>query len=1261
MGSPLPVQIGSYCADFIIVDPIPLDGPYYLRRIDPKTNRRYYLTINSTSRNYEEVESPIDIGEYTYDNTDFQIRFHWDKFLKIHVESGSVIPSNKLRYLSSVRTQNVNDTNIVLLNYDSTNSIVGVRVRTSTGSDTLPKSLNSYRVTTSTNFLDYDIVSEAPDTVKRSPLMFLVNDSDDNNNVVTPSTRMRYLIVDPTPKPPSVSDLNLFLPRVTEEMVKRTKYRFNRKINLGTGDVSYSFDVFRSSTVNAEPTTSSPLNYVEIDKVISQFAIDNTQGEIIEDSTTNVVKKGTKVRYTLSDGTVVKYTATDMVFDKTISDLYGDFSLGLFKIVDASGSDTGRYLGYDCLTPSATGTCSTTKQLISKDYNVFRNPSYSCQFRLYDLGNNEYMIYVTDPDDINSRLMIKPDSTGALTFTKMTALKEERGWQLEQIDAATNKVRIKWNYPSSPVASTSPTGKDYLLVDSSANTASMGSITETGKTSVYICIRCSRVDPGTGTCSSANMVYVDDDLNYATPPVMMSPLPINTGQAPVFVDSNMRILDGSNALEVTDDGIVSYKSSSTQRFFTTQTGVLTTTEKNTLRVFFLGKQTSTGGEYMYAKYTDGQDLKFVVATNPNPADGFGWIITENPSNPSQSEFRLYQPGSPSATTIYLKNGVRYLTIERNFSATLGSYNPETNQYTVNFSWNGTPSSVDQSNSPSSGFTSVGSTVSTKVNATPQRIVYFRGTTNSGDTSVSAISIPDAPAPSIVGAITLGNQSSTSFDIQNINVTNMNSSGTMEITAMSPSLPATRSYTYASTITVSGLTPLTTYSGIGLRFTNTVSNKQVSTTIASTILTNGALSSVTLSGSTLTYTLTTGTATLQYVRSTTSTKPANPSWLAIGTPVSTAQTTSGQTTTVTISITPDLAQQYYYFFKVNSSGGESVEPTGSIFVNKGYNAAYMSTLGSSTVFFIKYGSDYVSYTGNRVSSTQGNPGSGNMFNKNPNKKYAASFSLTTDYNTNTYKSIRFNSTERFLRHYWRWIYDSTIQSTNADFGWKFEDSTTAGALKIRNQYEDTGQIDSGLNFENEAGVPYLINKSPFSTGAGDFTVEVITSVVNAAYMNSGAGGYPYILKTLAGEYIGKNDTADINGVDIRFWRKSSSERNNCFKFYNVVSGSGVNLGLAQYDLNIPYTGTYVWFFRNTSTTSPFIAGNWIYKKQGTAPLSDSDSVFKFVDISGGGMQIMLINPSNGSEVGRLGFVNDGGVFRLKVTTNSAEYTRFNVEF
>lgn len=828
MGSPVPVQIGSYCADFIIVDPDPLEGPYYFRRIDAE-NRKFYLTIDN-SGNYVEIESPIEITASTIYNTNehFQIKLHWDKFLKILVENGNVTPSNKMRYLSSLKFPNPNTNNVAFF---SSNKIK-VRSNSSSG-------LTSYSTTSTQTFVTYDIVQDAPDSVTRSSLMYLVNDADDNNNVIKPSTRMRYLIVDPTNKPPTVSELNLFLPRVTEAMVKLTMYRFNKRTNLGSqSTVSYSFDVFRSSSYGVAPTTSSTLRYFDINSgLISNLYFDNADGDIIE-NTTGIIQKGTNIKYVLSDGSTVRYTATDMVFDKSISDLYGDFSLGLFKIVDASGNDTGRYLGYDCTTINTTGTCSTAKQIIAKDYNLFRKPSYSCQFRLYDLGNNEYMIYVTDPDDINSRLVLKPDSTGAITYTKTTAIKEERGWHLEQINSSKNTVRIKWNYPESPVAATTPTGKNYLLIDSNTNTAVMGSTTETGKTSVYICIRCSIVDPATGTCSTSNMVYVDDDLNYATPPVIMSPLAINAGQAPVFVDSNMRILDGSNALEVSEDGIVSYKSSSTQRFFTTQTGVLTTTEKNILRIIFLGKQTSTG-EYMYAKYTAGQDVKFVVATNPNPADGFGWTITVNPSNPSQSEIKLYQPGSP--TPIYLKNGVRYMTVERNFSATLGSYDPETNQYNVNFLWNVGASLVEQSTSPSSGFTDVGSTTSITVNATPIRIIYFRGTTDSGDTIVSALSIPDVPAPVIASGFSLGNPTSTTFDFQNINVSNMNSSGTMQITAMSPSLPSTTTYTYNSTITVTGLTPLTTYSGIGIRFTNTINNKTASITLASTIRTTAASS------------------------------------------------------------------------------------------------------------------------------------------------------------------------------------------------------------------------------------------------------------------------------------------------------------------------------------------------------------------------------------------------------------------------------------
>jgi hypothetical protein len=234
MGSPgVPINIGMYCSDFVIQDPVSFfeeTTPYY-SRVYPETNQRYYLMISAATGGFVEVEDPLP-SDTILTADDFKIRLHWDKTIRPVVENNTITPQNELRYLSSINRPDPNGNNIVKFNSDNS-----ITLRTTKSREGIYNPLDRFSTVATTGRVTYSVTTKPPDKVERSQnLVYLVNDEDDDGGVITSSTRKRYLIIDPTNADalasPTVSWIDLFQPRVTENMVKLTAYSINRKTSL---------------------------------------------------------------------------------------------------------------------------------------------------------------------------------------------------------------------------------------------------------------------------------------------------------------------------------------------------------------------------------------------------------------------------------------------------------------------------------------------------------------------------------------------------------------------------------------------------------------------------------------------------------------------------------------------------------------------------------------------------------------------------------------------------------------------------------------------------------------------------------------------------------------------------------------------------------------------------------------------------------------------------------------------------------------------
>ncbi len=844
------VVIGNFCSDFVIRDPPASDGPYYYRRINQTTNQRYYLTVDATG-NYFEYESPL-ASTSALVNDDFRLSLTWDRFMKPFVDASNlIIPSNSLRMIRSNRNS-ANPTNNVVL-FDNASGDVSLKETSA---------LVSYTNLTAQTVRRYQRTTDPPEKIleQSSSLVYLVNDQDDNSTIVKKDTPMRYLIVNPSSSnPPDVRELDLFLPGVTENMVKQTAYRINKKTRLSDGAVSYSFDVFRSDSLGTFPSTSSVIKYVEITTITSDlysFFID--LGDIRGSSAQNNFT-GLAVTYRDKQSQIlVKYVVTTNVFDKSVSDLYGDFSIGLFRLYDTIRNvATDLYLGYDCTTVTNIGTCSSTsaKQMMINDYFLFRSASQSCQFKMYNIGNDEYMIFVNDADTPSTRVRFAVDNTGTVTtISNPIVTVQDRGWQLEQVNTAQNTVRFKWNYPAE-LASV-PVNKNYFRIVGNAV-----SMVDSASANIFVCVKCTKLDPVSGTCITSAVSYIDDDMNYATTPVPVSSITTGAAQgAPVKLMDDIVFLDGSGrSMNVTDDGKISFDSATTtpDRFFITQSGVITMFQK-TQGVVFIGTNTATPGEILYAKYTVGQPVKFVYAVNPNVQDGFGWTMTDDPNDGMRKRVEAYGQVTPSPSTLLLlqssaspaasPSSDTYLKIRTNLDIAVvpNSYDPETGTWLLEFKFTGgtqLSSPIQRATLLTGPWASVNITGPESSNANgiarirfpaAGALYYFKGTISGSSNRVGPASIllPTHPPMNLTTAPTV-TPGITSVVLSNARVANINYAGNVKITI--GTIVVTKPYSEISSAigtTVTGLTHSTTYGAPALEFINTFLGTTRSQTLGS---------------------------------------------------------------------------------------------------------------------------------------------------------------------------------------------------------------------------------------------------------------------------------------------------------------------------------------------------------------------------------------------------------------------------------------------
>jgi len=969
------VQIGSYCSDFIIQDPTASYGgsDIYYKRVHPNTNRTFYLYIDSVNNKLLEIETPFVQPATALTISQFRIVLTWDKSVKpVYDSTLGIAPGSDMRNVSGTGTT-------PLVAYK--NSATTIRVRyahSSTGdkdsqlktSSTDP-SLKSYSSTSDTP-VEYTETSVPPYTVERSAnAVYLVDDRDNDRGVVTSSTEMRYLYVraDGTHPDPPFLVYNLYTPGVTEDMIKRACYRINKKTSLDTNYIGpllvYTVDVFRGSPA----AVGTGGTYLED----SRFGI--TNGNVRGTSADGFL--GTTVTF---DG-VVDYIVTNLVNDKTIADLFGDFSIGLFKLSYPTRTNTDLYLGYDCKTVSATGTCSGSgdgkKTMVLKNYFIFRQPMYSCQFRMYNLGTNEYMMRIVDPDAPGTRVTLRVNDTPALTMnddTTTPVTMAERGWSLEN-QGGGNIVKLRWNFPeTSALSAATKIANMYLSI-----TNNVPSLTNDTSANTFVCVKCSKIDPVTGTCSGESTMYIDDDMDSTTSMVPASNYALS-GVPIARIETSFTISKGSPSplfANVFDDGATEFVSSNGDRFFTTQTGVTTLTQRTSPGAVFIGTEIS-GGEILYAKLT-GSDTKFVRATPPTVEEGFGWRVTvPNAAKPNERTIVAYldsnkgfMGGGTSTTYTFTVNNP-------NIVVTTGAYDPETNTYPLTVA---AGAAVAYKIGTGSW---IGPPYTAPLNAAPGTMYTFRrnGTTASdiaalGNTETQ-VYVPAAPSLSITTTPTIGTVTYNSISVSGGGVvTNLGDNTSSVVVTATPTAAGggtaikstpVKYLTYKSsgvTLSTPSSSTATAYS-VSIEFhrgttdaTSTGSN-MIATTLAGNAVTPAgpSIGTVTVSGSTLTYSVS-GTGggalspTIRYARlsGSTTTPPAAGAtagtWLPLDSTVSISPSpapsvSTGSSGSVTINIVPDSSTTYNYFFKVDNV----VATAGAAAGNTAYINVTASTIPAS---------------------------------------------------------------------------------------------------------------------------------------------------------------------------------------------------------------------------------------------------------------------------------------------------------------------------
>lgn len=653
-------QIESYCADFQVNPPYAsaVTATYY-RRNHPTINGAYkYIFYTVGSASLTEIDEPIEIAQPPALSR-FNIGLTWDDSLSTssYVQGNKIYTPMDLRLVDGISPARIvveydDMTDLLTLKFDATQNL-----RSITDSNIPASNTRTYYKTT-----------VAPRTIERgTSLVYFVNEDDDNSSIVSKTTPMRFFTLFNN-NLNQAFEIDLFTPQVTEGMVKQTAFRINKITSLDPtiGSVSYSLDVFGKNSVSAAPPTQSAggsdwnLQNVHL---VPGYAIDTITGS----GTTSTSFHGTVI--TLLNGN--RYVAVQNVFDKSINELFGDFSMGLFKLY-TNDEETNMYLGIE------------SSSLVIKDYFRFTNhPAYSCQFRMYDIGGNQFMLVINGN-------YVRVTDAGNISITTTQPTQKETGWSIERVDPTINLVSLKWNYPGE--LASRPTNK-YLRIEGTTVTIDPLS----ANANIFVCYKCSYLDPITGTCMSLTNQYIDDDMNSSTVPKIASPMGLRDARdAPVMTIRNVSIFLQSSppdmSLKVSNDGTIRFDSNTpADKLFFTKTG-MTTSQKNTQNLYFIGKMTYSS-KILYAKWST-TAAEFVYATRPNVEDGFGWIIGQDTIQPSSTSgitnpFDLFYD-NPGAVA----NGTRY-SFYYGMRVSVGAYNMEGDFFplTVTFTPTITTSSI----------------------------------------------------------------------------------------------------------------------------------------------------------------------------------------------------------------------------------------------------------------------------------------------------------------------------------------------------------------------------------------------------------------------------------------------------------------------------------------------------------------------------------------------------------------------------------------
>jgi hypothetical protein len=1047
------------------------------------------------------------------------------------------------------------------------------------GSSTEP-GLTSFSSTSDT-VVEYTETNIPPYTVERSDTpVFLVDDRDNDRGVVTSSTTMRYLFVRPDK---TVSIYDLYTPGITETIIRRACYRINKKTSLADGTTIYTVDLFRGSPA----AVGAGSCYLEYD----QFNI--TSADVQGSASTAFA--GTQVSFGGID-----YIVTTEVDDKSVADLFGDFSIGLFKLSYPVGTDTNLYLGYDCNAPTGAGVCSsaTDKKMIIKDYFIFRKPIYSCQFRMYDLGTNEYMMRLVDPDTTSNRITLRvdepaqatPQTPPSLTTNTNDPTLTERGWSLVKQGSGV-LIKLKWNFTKDYeqlITTSYLQNYSYLRVENN-----VPSITSEANANTFMCVKCTKIDPVTGTCSSETSMYIDDDMNPSTSPVLYSPLAIS-GVPPVIIEENFTLNITSSPTSfanVFDDGVVRFESSG-DRFFTTQSGVTTLSQRSPVPrgVVFIGT-TVTGGEILYAKLT-GSTTKFVRATPPTVEEGFGWLVTTpNSANPSERNIVSYLDGSKGFMGYTTTTTFTFTVNNPKITVTPGSYDPNTNRIPLTVSLNPTSAIVAYKTGTGGTFSGASTTIhGAVVNALPGTLYRFKGSeTNSAlGTAETQVYTQSAPSLSITTNPTIGTVTFDTIPVSNNGVVaNIGTTNSSVVVTATPTTGAVIKSTPVSYVTyrTSGVTvpvnPSTTYR-VSIDFYRDSIDGTGTDTVGATLSTNTvtpagpSIGTVTVSAGppiSVGYTVTGGSLsippTIYYFRQSTSTPvPTSAStWLPLGDGiVSTSSAAPTSTGSVNMNIVPDQSTNYYYFFKVGNVIG-----TGSAYVLAS-TLPSIANVEKQLIGGSGAGATNIPTTGTTDSTLVNSSGTV------PVITYSGSNTMNIPITSKSRTKITYVIVFRTGTDV------TEIQSLVSSTG-----TWTTGSLHVNIQNSTIIVACNGYSLIEGNSTDWTIPGNPISASTSYMLVLSIDSVSQT--MNLRLNGSPY-WKEFNNSPI--NILGNTNGLNIGNWSGDSGRGLNGkvaeFIFYNDVSLSGSDIVLVENYIRTKYTftGTGTQVSANPSTPATILS-------------------------------------------------------------------------